>query len=298
MAEVNGAATRADVPIPPPQAARIAAMKAVVAIALALIDINPAQAGRNTGEGKNTLTESIRQHGVLQPLGVVKNGNRFRVIWGNRRLACAIEAGLTEVPCVVFETEMSELEFLALMWAENEHRLDWQPWEKMDHLVALKKAGMLQKDMASKLKIDAGMVSGFLKIAENGIPRLLDEFRGGLAVTTAMDIARQSPDVQHERLDLAKGGATRDEVRNGGDGSKKGNGRGKGARRSPGKRMQRATVMLTGGHQVIVISKSLDIGTVQGILSSAHEAAAKAEYHLDDWLKVMAAEARKKGGAS
>ncbi len=47
------------------------------------------------------LVESIRTHGVLEPLLVQKRDRRYRLLAGSKRLAAAIAAGVQEVPCVV-----------------------------------------------------------------------------------------------------------------------------------------------------------------------------------------------------
>ena len=46
------------------------------------------------------LTESIRRHGILQPLSVRRVGTSYELIAGERRLRAAIRAGLTEIPCL------------------------------------------------------------------------------------------------------------------------------------------------------------------------------------------------------
>jgi hypothetical protein len=51
------------------------------------------------------LIDSVKQHGVLQPLLVQERGNSMRVISGQRRLAAAIAAGLREVPCLVHDID-------------------------------------------------------------------------------------------------------------------------------------------------------------------------------------------------
>src|SRR5688572_692178 len=47
------------------------------------------------------FVESIKRHGVLQPILVETRGSRYRLIAGRKRLAAAISAGLREVPCLV-----------------------------------------------------------------------------------------------------------------------------------------------------------------------------------------------------
>ena len=49
------------------------------------------------------LAETIREHGILQPLGVMREGDAYRIIYGNRRRDAAIVVGLDRVPCLVLE---------------------------------------------------------------------------------------------------------------------------------------------------------------------------------------------------
>ena len=49
------------------------------------------------------LIESVKKHGVLQPLLVQERNGSMRVFAGSRRLAAAIAAGLREVPCIVHD---------------------------------------------------------------------------------------------------------------------------------------------------------------------------------------------------
>ena len=51
------------------------------------------------------LTDSIREFGVLQPLLVRRDRGRYELLAGSKRLAAAISAGLTEVPCLLHEVD-------------------------------------------------------------------------------------------------------------------------------------------------------------------------------------------------
>ena len=68
------------------------------------------------------LTESIRRHGVIQPLSVRRVGGSYELIAGERRLRAAQAAGLTEVPCIVMSMEDSESALVDLV--ENLQRQD------------------------------------------------------------------------------------------------------------------------------------------------------------------------------
>jgi ParB-like nuclease domain len=57
--------------------------------------------------------ESVRRHGILQPLLVRSRGGRFQVMSGSKRLAAALEAGLSEVPCLVERVDDDQARALA-----------------------------------------------------------------------------------------------------------------------------------------------------------------------------------------
>ena len=61
------------------------------------------------------LTESIRQHGILQPLSVRRVGTTYELIAGERRLRAGIQAGLTEIPCIVMQMTDRESAMAALV---------------------------------------------------------------------------------------------------------------------------------------------------------------------------------------
>ena len=68
------------------------------------------------------LADSIRQHGVLQPLSVRRVGNAYELIAGERRLRAAKMAGLGEIPCIVMNMTDQESGMAALV--ENLQRQD------------------------------------------------------------------------------------------------------------------------------------------------------------------------------
>ena len=68
------------------------------------------------------LADSIRQHGILQPLSVRRVGTGYELVAGERRLRAAALAGLTEVPCIVMQMDDRESGLAALV--ENLQRQD------------------------------------------------------------------------------------------------------------------------------------------------------------------------------
>ena len=83
------------------------------------------------------LAQSIRSHGVLQPLSVRRVGTRYQLIAGERRLRAAQLAGLTEVPCLVMRMDDRESGMVALI--ENLQRQD------LDFIEEAKGIGLLME---------------------------------------------------------------------------------------------------------------------------------------------------------
>ena len=79
------------------------------------------------------LAESIRSHGILQPLSVRRCGNLYELIAGERRLRAAGIAGLTEIPCIVMNMDERESGMAAMV--ENLQR---QAHYYLWHLTATK----------------------------------------------------------------------------------------------------------------------------------------------------------------
>jgi ParB/RepB/Spo0J family partition protein len=59
------------------------------------------------------FVDSVRRHGILQPILVQPRGNRFRLIAGRKRLAAAQAAGVREIPCLVQRVDEDQANLLA-----------------------------------------------------------------------------------------------------------------------------------------------------------------------------------------
>ena len=68
------------------------------------------------------LADSIRQHGILQPLSVRRSGNAYELIAGERRLRAAQLAGVTDIPCIIMSMDDRESGMAAMV--ENLQRQD------------------------------------------------------------------------------------------------------------------------------------------------------------------------------
>lgn len=84
---------------------------------------NPAQPRKIFNpEALDELSESIRQHGILQPLSVRRCGNAYELIAGERRLRAAQLAGVTDIPCIIMSMDDKESGMAAMV--ENLQRQD------------------------------------------------------------------------------------------------------------------------------------------------------------------------------
>lgn len=106
------------------------------------------------------LMESIKQYGLKQAIGVApkKNQpNKFILVFGHRRLEACRKLGHITIPCVVAES-MEESEMLLLNITENIQRQDILPSELGRICDKLKKMGLNENEIASRLSIPLSRV--------------------------------------------------------------------------------------------------------------------------------------------
>ncbi len=111
---------------------------------------NPAQPRKVFREDAlRELSDSIRQHGILQPLSVRRMGNSYELIAGERRLRAARLAGLTEIPCIVMSMDEKESGLAAMI--ENLQRQDLDFIEEARGIAWLMEHWSMSQDQAAKL---------------------------------------------------------------------------------------------------------------------------------------------------
>jgi ParB family transcriptional regulator, chromosome partitioning protein len=178
------------------------------------IQPNPKQPRQTLGD-LSELTASIREKGVLEPILVRKVGGHFQIIAGERRYRAAVEAGLSEVPCVVRETTDAEMMEIALV--ENLQRRDLSAFEEADGLKTLAESyGYTHELMAEKLGKSRTTITETLSLA--GMPddiRNLCRLADIQSKSTLLQIVRQSdPGKMVDMLErLQQDGTTRSDAR-------------------------------------------------------------------------------------
>ena len=105
-------------------------------IDIELIRVNPNQPRKTFNEESLAeLAESIKTHGVLQPIVLTKLGDGYRIVAGERRFRAAKKAGLKAVPAIVRDLTEKEVREIALV--ENLQREDLNPMEESEALYNL-----------------------------------------------------------------------------------------------------------------------------------------------------------------
>jgi ParB family chromosome partitioning protein len=147
-------------------------------VAIAVIDQNPNQPRKHFDpEQLESLRETIKTHGVLQPLVVRPRGDRYELIAGERRLRAAIDAGLAEVPVRVVDFDDQQVMEAALV--ENIQRTDLNPIEKaLGFKDYLDRFQMTHEQLATRLGLARPTISNIVGLLD--LPQAVqDAVRGG-----------------------------------------------------------------------------------------------------------------------
>lgn len=129
-----------------------------------LVIPNPHQPRHHFDEMRlKELAASIKEHGIIQPLIVTRNGNQYEIIAGERRLEAAKMAGLKKVPVVV--RDANEQQKLELAIIENVQRHDLNPIEEAKSFKKLAdEFEMEQEEIALKLGKSRSAVANKLRL--------------------------------------------------------------------------------------------------------------------------------------
>jgi ParB family transcriptional regulator, chromosome partitioning protein len=110
-----------------------------------------------------SLAESIRSHGIVQPLLVRRRGDGYELIAGERRWRAAKLAGLAKVPVVVKEVPDNSLLEIALI--ENIQREDLNPIEEaLAYKKLIETVGLTQEALASRVGRDRSYITNYLRL--------------------------------------------------------------------------------------------------------------------------------------
>jgi ParB family transcriptional regulator, chromosome partitioning protein len=135
-------------------------------VSLASIIPSPLQPRKDFAhEALQELIDSIRQHGIIQPLIVRPANGRYELIAGERRWRAAQEIGLAQVPVII--RSATDLEVLELSLIENLQRTDLNPIEEAQGYARLAgEFGMRQEDIALKVGRSRAAVANSMRLLD------------------------------------------------------------------------------------------------------------------------------------
>jgi ParB family chromosome partitioning protein len=138
--------------------------RSLLSLPIEAVERNPGQPRKRfEEEGLEELAASIREHGVVEPILVRREGGRYRIVAGERRWRAAQRAGLREVPAVL--REASDREAFELALVENLQREDLNAIEQAEaYQVLLTDHGLTQEAVARRVGKDRSSVANALRL--------------------------------------------------------------------------------------------------------------------------------------
>lgn len=170
----------------------------VVFLPAKAIQPNPAQPRQVfTQDSLSELAESIRRHGILQPLSVRRVGTAYELIAGERRLRAAQIAGVTDIPCIIMNMDDRESGMAAMVENLQRQDLDFVE-EAMGISRLIQDFSMSQEQVSRLLGKSQSAVANKLRILKHS-PEVLNALReGGLTERHARALLKLTS--QEEKL--------------------------------------------------------------------------------------------------
>ncbi len=114
-------------------------------------------------EGLEDLSNSIQNHGIIQPLVLRKKDDKYEIVAGERRYRAALKAGLTSVPGII--ASLSDRSSAEVAIIENTHRKDLSSIEEArGYQALLDKEGISQEELAKKMGLSQSAISNKLRL--------------------------------------------------------------------------------------------------------------------------------------
>lgn len=169
----------------------------ILELSVSDISANPYQPRCTFDEDKlKELAESIREHGVLQPVIVRPRSGGYDLVAGERRVRAAKMAGLATIPAVV--RDLSDAEMMEIALIENVQRQDLNPMEEARaYRAAMERLGLTQETLAERLGKSRPAVANMLRLLHlhPEVQGWLEEGRLSMGHAKAL-LALANPEVQ------------------------------------------------------------------------------------------------------
>jgi ParB family chromosome partitioning protein len=146
-------------------------------------------------ESLSELTESIRRHGILQPVSVRRTDSGYQLIAGERRLRAGMQAGLTEIPCLLMRMDDQDSGIVSLV--ENLQRQDLSYIETAQGIQTLMaRYTMSQEQVARLLGKSQSAIANKLRLLQHSAPVLEQLRQTGLTERHARALLKLQNDGQ------------------------------------------------------------------------------------------------------
>ena len=141
-------------------------MPVTVDVPITRVRPNPLQPRKRFDpDGLASLTASITEHGVIQPIVVTETIDGYQLVAGERRLRAAQAAGLDRIPAVI--RQLADREQLEVALVENLQREDLDPLETADaYRQLIDEFGFSQDDLAARVGRARSTVANTLRLLD------------------------------------------------------------------------------------------------------------------------------------
>jgi len=169
-------------------------------VAIALVDPNPWQPRTTIDDAALAeLADSLRSHGLVQPIVVRSRGERYQLIAGQRRLAAARRLGWEKIPARLLDVDDRQMAEIAIV--ENLQRRDLDALEKAASFRSYLAAwNCTQEELAKRLSIDRSTVANLIRLLDlpAGVQQRLR--RGELSMGHARALLPLGDEAEQDRL--------------------------------------------------------------------------------------------------
>jgi ParB family chromosome partitioning protein len=161
------------------------------------------------------LASTIREFGVQQPIRVRREGDKLVVVYGHRRVLAARRAGLTTIPVIIEDRELSSGEVTVRQLLENFQRANLSPGDKAYGIRELmEQTEWTVSEVGKKLGISVSSVSKLLALLSLPSETFAKVQAGSIPASTAYEIAKVADPAKQAELgqQVADGQLTRDKT--------------------------------------------------------------------------------------
>ncbi|MDO4604361.1 MAG: ParB/RepB/Spo0J family partition protein [Helcococcus sp.] len=128
-------------------------------------------------ESIESLAESIKMYGVLQPLVLIKENDKYKIVAGERRFRAAKTANLKEVPAIIKELTGRDQDMISMI--ENIQREDLNPYEEaVAYTNMMKKYNLTQKELSDILGKSRTYIANMVRLI-NLDEKTIEEIENG-----------------------------------------------------------------------------------------------------------------------